>query len=105
MAFEADCGSSTVLEALRVASTPRFLVLGECRATLPHTRNLAVEDTSRRESSGLKIPILRGGIARECPIGCPRPCLCSGEALPREDARHAEMTLRTTSCRDARHLR
>ncbi len=33
MAFEADCGSSTVLEALRVASTPGFLVSGEGRVT------------------------------------------------------------------------
>jgi len=28
MAFEADCGLSTVLEALRGASTARFLVPG-----------------------------------------------------------------------------
>ena len=34
MAFEADCGSSTVLEALCVASTVRFLVPGECRAVM-----------------------------------------------------------------------
>jgi len=41
-------------------------------------------------------------VARAC---FPRPCLCSGEEIPREDARHADMRLRTTSCRDARHLR
>ena len=34
MAFEADCGASTVLEALRVASTARFLVPEECRAVM-----------------------------------------------------------------------
>ena len=32
MVFEADCGVSTVLEALRVASTSRSLVPGECWA-------------------------------------------------------------------------
>ena len=32
MAFEADCGVSTVLEALCVASTARFLVPGKRRA-------------------------------------------------------------------------
>ena len=32
MAFEADCGSLTVLEAVRVASTVRPTVSGECRA-------------------------------------------------------------------------
>ncbi len=31
MAFEADCGVSTVLEALRVASAAGFLVPGEFR--------------------------------------------------------------------------
>jgi len=30
MALEADCGVSTVLEEIRVASTARFLVPGEC---------------------------------------------------------------------------
>ena len=29
MAFEAGCGSSTVLTAIRVATSPRFLVPGE----------------------------------------------------------------------------
>ncbi len=33
MALEADCRASTVLEALRVASTVGFLVPGECRAS------------------------------------------------------------------------
>jgi hypothetical protein len=33
MAFNADCGVSTVLEALRVESTARLLVPGEYRAT------------------------------------------------------------------------
>ncbi len=33
MAFEADCGASTVLEAFRATSTIRFPVPGECRAT------------------------------------------------------------------------
>ena len=33
MAFEADCGVSTVLEESRVASTVGFLVPGECWAT------------------------------------------------------------------------
>ena len=33
MAFEADCGVSTVLETLRVASTIGFLVPGEGRVT------------------------------------------------------------------------
>ena len=33
MAFEADCGVSTVQEELRVASTVRFPVPGECRVT------------------------------------------------------------------------
>ncbi len=32
MAFGADCGVSTVLEELRVASKGGFLVPGECRA-------------------------------------------------------------------------
>jgi len=32
MAFEANCGSSTVLEAFYVASTDGFLVRGERRA-------------------------------------------------------------------------
>ncbi len=31
MAFEADCGVSTVLEEFRVASTAGFLVPGDCR--------------------------------------------------------------------------
>ena len=34
MAFEADCASSTVLEALSVASTVGFIVPGECRSTI-----------------------------------------------------------------------
>ena len=33
MAFEADCGSSTVLEEIRVASTAGFPVPGECGVT------------------------------------------------------------------------
>jgi len=37
MAFEADCGASTVLEALCVTSTPRFPIPEECRAPC-HTR-------------------------------------------------------------------
>ena len=41
MAFEADCGSSTVLEDIRVARTAGFLVPGEGKVTrLRH--NLAV---------------------------------------------------------------
>jgi hypothetical protein len=34
MAFEADCGSSTVLDAPRVPSTVGPFVPGECRAVL-----------------------------------------------------------------------
>ncbi len=34
MAFAADCGSSTVLEALCVASAVRFIVPGECRVVM-----------------------------------------------------------------------
>ena len=41
MAVEADCGSSTVLEKLRVASTFRSLVPGERRP--PCTQPLAVD--------------------------------------------------------------
>ena len=33
MAFEADCGVSTMLKALRVTSTTRFLVPGEYRVS------------------------------------------------------------------------
>ena len=32
MAFEADCGASTVLDAPRVASAVRILVPGKCRS-------------------------------------------------------------------------
>ena len=35
MAIEADCGSSTVLDALRMASATRFRVPGESWATSP----------------------------------------------------------------------
>ena len=44
MAFEADCGVSTVLEEIRVTSTARFLVPGECRATGP--RDEALRDSA-----------------------------------------------------------
>ena len=33
MAFDTDCGASTVLEAIRVASTAGPSVPGECRAS------------------------------------------------------------------------
>ena len=39
MAFEADCGSSTVLEAFRVASTVGFFVPGECQAPVRSCRS------------------------------------------------------------------
>ena len=39
MAFEADCGLSTVLEALCVTSTARFLVPGERRNSKLKTEN------------------------------------------------------------------
>ena len=70
MAFEADCGSSTVLEASYLTTAFGFLIRGECQASAaPRVRrNLAVEGTFRRGSSGLKIPILLGSIARECPL-------------------------------------
>ena len=38
MAFEADCGVSTVLEALRVTDTGRPLVPGECHGSLGASR-------------------------------------------------------------------
>ena len=42
MAFEADCGSSTVLETARVASTAGFLVPGEFReGRMPHSSRRA----------------------------------------------------------------
>ena len=42
MALEADCGSSTVLEELRVASTRGFFVPGECRGTATHGLDLSI---------------------------------------------------------------
>ena len=38
MAFEADCGVSTVLEALRVTDTARPLAPGECHGSLGASR-------------------------------------------------------------------
>ena len=71
MAFEADCEASTVLEALLVPSTSRFLVPGEFRTSChlwpAERRNLAVGGSFRQGSSCLNIPILRGSIVRECP--------------------------------------
>ncbi len=59
MAFEADCGSSTVLYALRVASATRFRVPGGFWATSPPRqrradRGLRVEGSSRGRTSKLK---------------------------------------------------
>ena len=67
MAFEADCGSSTVLEASYLTTAFGFLIRGECQAPAAARlrRNLTVEGTFRRGSSGLKITILRSNIARE----------------------------------------
>jgi len=49
MAVEADCGESTVLEALRVARTTRFPVLGECRGPRDETlRNSAMPTRASR---------------------------------------------------------
>ena len=71
MAFEADCGLSTVLDAFCVASTAGFLVPGECRASAAARdtpQSGGREGAFRRGSSSLKTPILRGDIARECPL-------------------------------------
>ena len=57
MAFEADRGSSTVLEALRVTITVRFLVRGECQCN-----RLATARHHARQGHGVA--------QREKPEGC-----------------------------------
>jgi hypothetical protein len=52
MALEADCGSSTVPEARRVASTAWPLVPGECRAAFRHlTTSRGPRDGTLRNSA------------------------------------------------------
>ena len=58
MAFEADCGGSTVLEELHMASTTRFPVPGECRG--PHDealRNSAAltRSSEKRSRAGVEL--------------------------------------------------
>jgi hypothetical protein len=58
MAFEADCGASTVLGAFRVASTARSLVPGKCQATrrtAPASVTALPRGPGRKDASNSKL--------------------------------------------------
>ena len=62
MASEADCWASTVLEALRVASTAGHLAPGEAEQHRHADRMLPVEDTDwGRQIRNSKFEISAGG--------------------------------------------
>ena len=54
MAFEADCGSSTVLEAVRVTTAVGFLAREECRAA--GLRGLATRSSAPEPPPGYNAP-------------------------------------------------
>ena len=60
MAFEADCGASTVLDAPRVATTVRSLVPGECRANCHMRPSRRGPPRQRRADCGLSHKVDRG---------------------------------------------
>jgi len=55
MALDADCGVSTVLEEIRVESTARFLVRGECWVPLRNSATPTVGSRRRMPVAGRQI--------------------------------------------------
>ena len=69
MALEADCGSSTVLEELRVASTRGFFVPGECRGTATTASTFPLSLRALRRNLRASGTLTRGSGRRAQSVG------------------------------------